>query len=590
MNDQVTGLYLGKTRQERIGGAPEPTAYVRHPVTGRIAVGPDGLDGNELGTPRKLGRRNHAVYLLAQDHYLHFSQLLDRRLPAGILSENVTYSGPDETRLRVGDTIRIGTALLRLILPRVPCYKMAHFVRAGPGFPALFSASGKTGIYAAVVVEGEVWRHAPFTVESTGSENATIADLNHALTAFDLDPGTVERVLASPDLDPAIGATIKERVLTFRPEMAEQPASGRIVSRHFAAPDVAVLDIEPDSLPRAVPRPGQFMTIGVEAEGGDIHYRCYSLVGGPEASAPEAPYRIAVRRERDSESVPSVSALLNGPDVTGRPCRLYPPAGEFVLPESPDRPILFVAGGIGITPILMQIKSLLARSSSTPLSLHYICRDRAHAAFDAELAALADGNARFSYRLHLTRPDPEQSIVDHVSCGRPDITRIVTAAGAAAEVFVCGPLGLIEAVREAHRAVGGEADRLHFELFNVGGAQNTTAAPAAEAHLTIASHDVEGDWTPACGPLLAWIERETGLRPPAACRSGLCRTCLARLECGQVTYPSSVKPPPPGQVLLCCAQPTTRELIITLPTGTPVVRQLEQQEKANERQYAPSLD
>ena len=590
MNDEVIDLFVGKTRQERIAGAPEPTAYTRHAVSGRIGVGLDGLHGNELGTARRLGRRNHAVYLLAQDHYRYFSRLLGRRLPAGILSENVTYAGPDESRLRVGDTIRVGTALLRLVLPRVPCYKMAHFVGAGPGFPARFSASGKTGVYAAVLEGGEIWRHAPFAVESTRPQNAAIADLNHAITAFDLDPDTVERVLASPDLDPALGAMIEERVLALRPEIATQSAPGRIVSRYFAAPDVAVLDIEPVCGQGAVARPGQFITVGVETAGGDIHYRCYSLIGGPEPSAPDAPYRIAVRRERDSRSEPSVSALLNGPDVTGKPCRLYPPAGAFVLPESLDRPILFVAGGIGITPILMQIRALLARDRPTPLSLHYICRDRTHAAFDDELAALADADDRFSYRLYLTQPGVDQSMADHGSSGRPDIEQIIAAAGMDIELFVCGPWGLIEAVREAHHAAGGDADRLHFELFNVGGTQGTTAPPVCEAHVTIAYHDLAGDWTPAHGPLLAWVETETGLRPPAACRSGLCRTCVAWLERGQVTYPSSVKAPPPDQVLLCCARPTTRELVITLPPGTRAGRRLEQQEKANERKSVPSLD
>ncbi|WP_169054354.1 MOSC domain-containing protein [Nitratireductor sp. XY-223] len=590
MKNEVIDLFLGKTRQERIAGVREPTAYMRHSVSGRIGVGPDGLQENELGTARRLGRRSHAVYLLAQDHYLYFSQLLERQLPAGILSENVTYSGPDETRLRIGDTIRVGTALLRLVLPRVPCYKMAHFVGTGPGFPARFSASGKTGIYAAVVEEGEVWRQAPFVVESTCPENATIAELNHAITAFDLDPDTVERVLASPDLDPALGATIKERVLAFRPGIAVPSASGRIVSRHYAAPDVAVLDIEPASGAGAVAKPGQFITVGVETAGGDTHYRCYSLIDGPGAAAPYAPYRIAVRRECDSHNEPSVSALLNGPDVAGRPCRIYPPAGDFVLPERPDRPILFIAGGIGITPILMQIKALLAGDRPVPLSLHYICRDRSHAAFDDELAALAAADGRFSYRLHLTRPSPEHSIDGHISSGRPDIARIVAAAGVDIELFVCGPLGLIEAVRETHHAMGGDGDRLHFELFDVSGAQGTTAQPAPKAHVTIASHDVDGDWTPSRGPLLAWVETETGLRPPAACRSGLCRTCVAGLERGQVTYPSSVKAPPPDQVLLCCAQPTTSELVVNLPAGTPSGPRLEQQEKAHERQHVPSLD
>jgi MOSC domain-containing protein YiiM len=76
-------------------------------------------------------------------------------LPYGIFGENFTTEGLDELTVCIGDVFRIGTAVVEVTQPRMPCYKLG--VRFGrPDMPQRFHASGRCGFYLAVLKEGDV--------------------------------------------------------------------------------------------------------------------------------------------------------------------------------------------------------------------------------------------------------------------------------------------------------------------------------------------------------------------------------------------------------------------------------------------------
>jgi ferredoxin-NADP reductase/MOSC domain-containing protein YiiM len=562
---RVLNLFIGERCDVRIGTHAEPTAFPRTPCDGPCHLGTDGLQGNVLATPRRLGRENHALYLFHVAHYRYFEGLLGRAIAPGAFAENITYDGPDETDLRIGDRIRIGGAVVELTLPRVPCYKMAHFLNADSGFPSRFSATGRTGIYARVIEPGPVAPSDSFAVMASDPRNASVIDVNSALTAPRPAPDLLTRVFASPDLGDGLRRQIEERVELMGVDADLRPRAVQITERKEECRDVVSLCFHMDSPPESRPRPGQFVTFGITDDNGTDHFRCYSLIEAPFSDGPNATWRIAVKREAPKGREFSVSSWIHDQVVEGTACTVYPQAGEFILPEDISGTINFIAGGIGITPILAQLRALAAVGFPSPVSLTYVVPTVQDLAFADALTECGNRLKDFRLRLHLSREAQlPPSAPSFWRLGRPDLEAVTSALDDDAHLFVCGPEAMIDTVRSIHAALGRRSDRLHFELFTEG-AQSDAPLPSAEAaEISLPAQGYRGTWRQGDGALLKWIETHTDLRPPAACRSGLCRTCRASLLRGNVVYPPSVAAPPATEVLLCCAEPVS-DLEIDFP-------------------------
>ncbi|WP_172329519.1 MOSC domain-containing protein [Mangrovicoccus sp. HB161399] len=565
MEGRVLGVYSGRARPELFDGRPGRTGYRRKAWDRPAPVGREGLLGDELADSRRLGRENHAVYLFCRAHYPAYEAELGRALPPASFAENVLYDGPDETGLRIGDLLALGTAVLRVTTPRIPCYKLRHFLGAPQGFVTRFSASGRTGVYTSVHRAGEIGVGDAVARISTDPRNATVAELNAVLTGFDLDPDLVERVLASPDLLPGAAEIVRERVARFRPELASGPLACLIAARRSIAPDAAEIDIAPFGTPPPGWQPGQFITLGHAFPGAAPVYRCYSLIAGPAGDAPDAPYTIAVRARAGAGPAESLSARLVHGDAAGQTALFYPPSGDFLLPVRGTAPLVYIAGGIGITPVLSHLRALRRARPDRRIAAVYVVRSAGSAVYAEELAGLARTLPDMEADIWLTGSG-QAAAVGHAR-GRPDLGAFLARFRPDAEVFACGPLAMIEDVRRAFAAQGRPPEALHFELFGLPPAGDG-AGTAGRAEVSVAGTGIGAEWTPPDGALLDWLEARSSLRPPAACRSGLCRTCEAALEEGAVAYPAGIVPPDPGRVLLCCARPATDTIRIGLPPGT----------------------
>lgn len=552
---RILSLYTGKKQLCRIKGQTEPTAYIRTRCDEPLWLTSAGISGNELGTPRRLGTENHAIYLLPQAHYSFFEEALGRAIAPGRFAENVSYDGADETVLRIGDQIRIGGAVIELTSPRVPCYKMAHFVGTDSGFPSFFSASGRTGVYARVLEAGRVSPGDELTILKSDSRNATISELNTVLTAGKPRPDIISRVLQSPSLLGEVRDVIDDRLATLCLETSSEPQRVRILARMQETPNIVSFSFELSQPPLQKPRPGQFVTFGVEDTEGNPHFRCYSLSDGPFAESESKYCRISVKREQPVSGDFSLSNWLHDHVDVGNECTVFPPTGDFVLPATPSGPLAFIAGGIGITPIVPQLRALASAGYSAPVAMIYVAQSQQELAFLDEVVHAAERLEQFELRVFATRQENSAGLSPMIETGRPDLAAWISKLDERSQLFVCGPHALIDDVRAVHAGLGRSNASLFFERFTDDLDGEFDAKPASSARVTIASCGTTGVWTPDDGSLLDWIEANTDYRPPAACRSGICRTCKATLSRGSVVYPSSVAAPPQTEVLLCCARP-----------------------------------
>ncbi len=134
---------------------PNRSGIDKKPVTGRVAVGELGLDGDVQVNRKYHGGEGQAVYAYAQEDADWWAAELDRELPPGRFGENLRTTGLDLTGAVLGERWRVGTALLEVTACRIPCANFERFW----GVPQLvrrFTAHGATGAYLRVLETGEV--------------------------------------------------------------------------------------------------------------------------------------------------------------------------------------------------------------------------------------------------------------------------------------------------------------------------------------------------------------------------------------------------------------------------------------------------
>ncbi|CND73572.1 ferredoxin [Mycobacterium tuberculosis] len=235
--------------------------------------------------------------------------------------------------------------------------------------------------------------------------------------------------------------------------------------------------------------------------------RQYSLCGDP---ADRSRWRIAVLRERRSRGG---SARIH---TLGRGERLWlrGPRNNFEL--RPAHRYVFIAGGIGITPILPMVRA--ADAAGTDWCLHYGGRNRRSMAFADELA-------RYGSRV-VVRPQDEQGLLD--------VAAIVGTPRPGTLVYCCGPEGLLAAVTGWRAAW--PPGHLHTERFR--GQMIDTSRDS--------SIDVEcraSGITVTAGPdesVLEALERAGGVVIASSCREGVCGTCEATVLDGVPDHRDSI--------------------------------------------------
>lgn len=154
MQPRVVSVQVGRAR-DYPGPPAWRSAFVKEPVTGRVSVTVDGLDGDESADLTVHHGREQALLAYAFAHYALWREEIGLDAGPGGFGENLTVAGADETTVRIGDLVRVGGALLEVTFERGPCVKISH--RWGrPDLTRRVGKTGRTGWYHRVVEPGEV--------------------------------------------------------------------------------------------------------------------------------------------------------------------------------------------------------------------------------------------------------------------------------------------------------------------------------------------------------------------------------------------------------------------------------------------------
>ena len=152
----VLSVHVGLPREFEVQGKRVRTAIWKSPVTGPVRVKRLNLDGDAQADPDVHGGPQKAVYAYPSEHYERWRKELELpELAWGSFGENLTTAGLDETTVRIGDRLRIGTAEFQVTRPRLPCWKLA--LRLGrPEIVRLLLSTRRTGFYLSVLREGHL--------------------------------------------------------------------------------------------------------------------------------------------------------------------------------------------------------------------------------------------------------------------------------------------------------------------------------------------------------------------------------------------------------------------------------------------------
>jgi ferredoxin-NADP reductase len=291
-----------------------------------------------------------------------------------------------------------------------------------------------------------------------------------------------------------------------------------VVARRQVAADVVEITLAPanGSLPRW--EPGAHIDVVIPDT-----TRQYSLCGAVEE---EDRWTIAVLMapEPDSGSRRIVEALQEGEQVVARG-----PRNRFALSEAPRYE--FIAGGIGITPLLPMIEEVASRG--LPWHLTYGGRSRAHMAYVTRLVE------KYGPQVTLCAQDEE---------GLIDLPAVVDELPPETAVYACGPTGMLSRLEEL---ADGAAWDLHFERFSSSHDAHRATDEALEVTLArsgVTVH-VEPDES-----ILEAVEKAQ-IFVMSSCREGVCGSCETQVICGEIDHRDDYLTPEEreaGNVMMIC--------------------------------------
>jgi stearoyl-CoA 9-desaturase NADPH oxidoreductase len=271
---------------------------------------------------------------------------------------------------------------------------------------------------------------------------------------------------------------------------------------------------------------GQYVNVAIDIDG-RRHTRCYS----PANAEGSANLELTVGRHDGG----LVSNYLYEQARRGMVVGLAGVGGGFVLPEQRPRRILLVSGGSGITPVMAMLRTLIAQGHDGEVAFVHYARTPAEACYRDELGAMTGVRVLHGF----TRSGSGEL------AGRFGPEHLAAAMPSPDAVFVCGPIALVDAVRE-------HCDNVYTESF-VPPAFEPSVNPSG-GRITFANSgiDVVDD-----GRSLLEQAESAGLTPENGCRMGICHTCTRRKTAGTVRnlITGAVSTAPEEDVQICVSVP-----------------------------------
>lgn len=326
-----------------------------------------------------------------------------------------------------------------------------------------------------------------------------------------------------------------------------------------------------DQKPLAPFLPGQYLTFQLKIPGQEKPViRCYSLSDSP---LEKDHYRVTIKRlgppPKNPDMPPGLSSsYFHSALKEGDILDVRAPSGQFYLDQASERPVVLVAGGVGITPLLSMLNTICGSSSKRETWLFYGVTNRSEHAMYRHFKELQDAHDNVHIVPCYSQPSDqcvEGRDYEHRGFVSVDLMKTLLPSSNY-DFYLCGPPPMMETVTNDLRDWGVPEEHVHFEAF--GPATVKRAAEPSQASATADAIEVRFtrskkilNWTPDCGTILDLAEAN-GIKLDSGCRAGNCGTCLSAIRDGQVRYLSEPGAAcDEGSCLVCVAVPKSALVI-----------------------------
>lgn len=341
-----------------------------------------------------------------------------------------------------------------------------------------------------------------------------------------------------------------------------------VVKKVMECDDVNAFYLKPhDGRPLPQFKPGQYLTFQLDLPGRDKPLiRCYSLSDSPHQ---KEYYRVTIKKEKapsDKPEMPPGAGSSYFTDVVkeGDILNVKAPTGHFFLDMAKTNPIVLLAGGVGITPMLSMANAIAASGSKREAYFFFGVRNRSEHIHKAELEKLAAENDNIHLHIAYSKPS-EQDVKgkDFQHEGRVGIELLKEILPSNNfEYYLCGSGAFMKSLTDGLEAWGVPDKDVHFEAFGPATVKKKTVAPSpsetvhlAKINVTFARSNKTVHWEPATENLLEFAQAQ-GVKIDSGCCAGSCGSCVVAIKSGEVNYlkkPDTT--PDAGTCLTCVCRP-----------------------------------
>jgi ferredoxin-NADP reductase len=304
--------------------------------------------------------------------------------------------------------------------------------------------------------------------------------------------------------------------------------------------------------------PGQYLTfqLAIPDQPKPV-VRCYSLSDSPKSDQ----YRVSIKRVPAPPDKPDFAPGLSSNYFhdhvhEGSILDVRAPSGHFYLEPNSDHPIVLIGGGIGITPVLSMLNTLIDGNQLRREVWFFLgVQNSGDHPFKQHLEHLNSEHEKLNLQVCYSSPneqDIEGKDYQHAQWVSVDLFKKVLPSSNF-QYYMCGPPPMMESLTPALKAWGVSKEQIHWEKF--GGSSLPKPTGGKEHKVVFSRSGKTLTWTPNDGMLLDFAENNQ-VNIKFGCRAGNCGECIVAIKEGGVEYQTDPGAPcEAGSCLTCCSAP-----------------------------------